>query len=131
MRLFLDTNVLVSAYENRSLASKSILFSGKYDLLINEYCWKETMKVLEREFGRPQTDLQEFKETVERKCSMLPTPNNNQFKKIDITDKSDRPIVCSALQYDCILVTEDRLLLKEARKYVRTMRPEDVPLEDE
>jgi hypothetical protein len=51
----------------------------------------------------------------------------NVYRKIWITDKSDRPIVCSAMQHDCVLVTEDRLLLKEGQRYVKTMRPEDVP----
>ncbi len=68
-------------------------------------------------------------ENIERNANLLPDPSKNECRKIRITDKSDRPIVYSAMKHDCVLVTEDRLLLKEGRKYVRTMRPEDVPPE--
>ena len=126
MRLFLDTSVLVSIISERTEEAQSLWKSHSGELVVNEYVMKELRRILQTRLGNNDYVVNLTVERVERRCTVVPDPSNNEFRKIRITDKSDRPIVCSALQHECVLVTEDRLLLKEAPRYVRAMRPEDV-----
>lgn len=49
--------------------------------------------------------------------------------KFRLRDKSDRPIVCSAVKEKCdFLVTEDEHLKIDARKYINAVSPRDLIL---
>ena len=125
----MDTSVMVSYITNRNTQVDPLMMYDKHDLFINEYVVKEIRRVLKHEFQFSDFQIELTLERILRKIFVLPTPSKNEARKVKITDKSDRPIVCSAMKHECVLVTEDRLLQKEAGRYVRTMLPKDIPSE--
>jgi len=129
MRLFLDSSTVISIIVERNEKARSIWALVDADLFIDDYVVKEIRRILRTGFGRSDYEIEIALEMIDRRCTILPDPSRNLCGKIRITDKSDRPIVCSAMQHDCVLVTEDRLLQKEAGRYVRSMLPKDVPPE--
>lgn len=63
---------------------------------------------------------------IRKNVKNLPAPQKNEFEKIILTDKSDRPIVCAAMNAKCILVTNDRRTYREAQKYVTVKTPKEI-----
>lgn len=119
-RFFLDTNVLVSGTALPALVPPAarILESDLCEKFTNEYALKEMRRVLGERFGIPPRTVDETLDFIRRKVNVVPTPHVNSFSKFDVVDRSDRPIACSAAQLSAILVTEDRLLRREAARYV-------------
>lgn len=126
IKLFLDTSVIVSGVTSRNPDSTVILLDEEFKRYTCEYVVKELRRVLQEHFEFSIRDVNEVIDLVREKCIVLPMPSKNELKKIKLKDKSDRPIVISAMKYDCILVTEDGLLHKQAKMYVRTARPEEI-----
>ena len=122
-RLFLDTNVLVSgtALPRLNPYAERIMEGSLSENYTNEYAIKETRRVLQERFNVPIGAVNEAVEFIRQHVKVVATPAVNSFIKFDIVDKSDRPIVCSAAQVCAILVTEDRLLRKEASRYVKAI----------
>ncbi len=129
MGYFLDSSVIISSIIGRNDAVDELWHFPNNEYLVNEYVVKEVRRILKQKFHYSYFRIELALERIGREVTILPTPPMNVYRKIRITDKSDRPIVYSAVQYNCVLVTEDPLLLKEGQKYVRTMLPKDVPPE--
>ena len=125
-RLFLDSTVIISAITARDPASVMILIEQRYPLFTNEYVIKETRRILDSEFGFTPDEINRSIDLVRDSCVVLKMPHKRDFKRIKIEDKSDRPIVYSAMKNQCILVTQDRLLIKNAEKYVKALMPKDL-----
>ena len=60
---------------------------------------------------------------------MLPTPNKKEFVKIAISDKSDKPVVCSAMKEGCVLVIDDEETYIDAKRYVETKHSDEITQE--
>jgi len=110
MRVFLDTNVLVSAVATRGLCAdvfREVLTS--HELIICDALLQEVKKVLQQKFKAPPSLASEFlnllkQDTIKAKPSRLP--------RVAIKDKSDLIILAAALSgNDELLVTGDRELL--------------------
>ena len=125
-KLFLDSTVIISALTSRNPASVLIIIKQKFPLFTNEYVIKEVRRILGIEFKFTVDEVNRSIDFMRDILVVLPMPNKNEFKKIQIKDKSDKPIVCSAKNSGCILVTEDRLLYQNAQKYVQTLKPEEL-----
>ena len=125
-KLFLDSTVIISALTVRDPDSVLILIEGRYTLFTNEYVIKEIRRILDSEFGFTQDEINRSIDFVRDNCIVLQMPRKKDFTRIEIEDKSDRPIVYSAMKNRCILVTQDRLLMQNATKYVRTLAPRDL-----
>ncbi|UCE72841.1 MAG: hypothetical protein JSV56_07335 [Methanomassiliicoccales archaeon] len=125
-RLFLDSTVIISAITARDSDSVLIFVEGRYSLFTNEYVIKETRRILDSEFGFTQDEINRSIDFVRNSCVVLKMPHKRDLKRIKIEDKSDRPIVYSAMKNKCILVTHDRLLIKSAEKYVKTLIPNEL-----
>ncbi|MFH1199678.1 MAG: PIN domain-containing protein [Candidatus Micrarchaeota archaeon] len=123
LRLFLDTNVLVSgtALPRLNPYAERIMAGTLSENYTNEYAIKETRRVLQERFKVPINVANDAIEFIRQHATVVATPPVDSFIKYDIVDKSDRPIVCSAVQLCAILVTEDRLLRKEATRYVKSV----------
>ncbi|GEM_PF-3299174 len=126
--LFLDTTVLITAAENRDRHAWWILYQSSARLYSNEYCMKELRYYLGRRRQLNQQETNEVIESIRKKVIVLSTPQQSEYLKLDLPDKlkSDKPIVKSALDANLILVTHDRLLHKEAKKYVKTSTPQEL-----
>ena len=110
MRVFLDTNVLVSAVATRGLCAdvfREVLTS--HELIICDALLQEVKKVLQQKFKAPPSLASEFlnlltQDTIKAKPSRLP--------RVAIKDKSDLIILAAALSGNAeLLVTGDRELL--------------------
>ncbi|MBI5036713.1 PIN domain-containing protein [Candidatus Micrarchaeota archaeon] len=123
-RLFLDTNVLVAG----SFAlqpNHELLFNYPADKLTNEYAVKEYRRVLAKQGVLPH-DTENALSEIRKKVRILPTPQKQEFEKINLTDKSDRPMVCSAMKTNSVLVTNDLRTYQEAQKYVTARTPKEI-----
>ncbi len=110
MRIFLDTNVLVSAVATRGLCAdvfREVLTS--HELIVSDPLLKEVKKALQQKLKVPLSLISEFlnlltQDTIVAKPCQLP--------KVAIKDKSDLIILASALNGNAeLLVTGDRELL--------------------
>jgi putative PIN family toxin of toxin-antitoxin system len=110
MRVFLDTNVLVSAVATRGLCAdvfREVLTS--HELIICDALLQEVKKVLQQKLKAPPSLASEFlnlltQDTIKAKPSRLP--------KVAIKDKSDLILLAAALSGNAeLLVTGDRELL--------------------
>jgi len=114
MRIFLDTNVLVSAVATRGLCAdvlREVLLS--HQLLVSADLLKELEKVLREKIGLPQPLLSEFMEFIQQDAHFSePSP----IHKIPIEDKGDIPILSAALNGKAdVFVTGDKRLIEQER----------------
>ncbi len=110
MRVFLDTNVLVSAVATRGLCAdvlREVLSS--HDLIISKHLLNELKEVLQRKFGIPSPLISEFIDMLQQD-TILVNPDNPP--QIQIKDKDDLMILSAALTANAdLLVTGDKELL--------------------
>ena len=58
-------------------------------------------------------------------CTVRKNVPKQELVKFDIKDKNDRPIIAGAAHESAFLVTEDSMLLEDAKKYVDCGLPGD------
>jgi hypothetical protein len=125
MRLFPDTSILLEALRDEGSPASAILFSSNHTLFTNHYCLKECRRVLLKA-DYPLHQVENLIQLITCRCIILQTPQPHLFAKIKIRDNSDIPIVLGALRAGCILVIDDEIALRDAKKYVKAVRSEEV-----
>lgn len=70
--------------------------------------------------------MNEAVDHVRRRVAVHRTPPADRFKKLEIWDRSDRPIVYAARSLGCILVMDDESTYRDALKYVEAVRLDDL-----
>lgn len=110
MRVFLDTNVLVSAIATRGLASDVFrLVLDKHDFISAEPVLVEVERVLQQKFGTPPTAVAATRRFL-RRFPVEPMPST-PFE-VEITDPDDAWILAAAIQADAdVLITGDAAFL--------------------
>jgi len=111
VKIFLDTNVLVSSVATRGLCSDLMreIFSY-HQLVISPELLKEIEHVLDNKLGLPKTLIYEFIDIIKQDSVVSHSIKNFD---IEINDKSDLPILSSALNGEVeIFVTGDKELLE-------------------
>lgn len=110
MRVFLDTNVLVSALTARGLSADIFrLILTEHELLTGEVNLKELRRVLRQRMGVPAAQVNAVEELL-REQTVTPKP----FKPLDIKlrDPDDNWVLASAIAGTAdVLVTGDKDLL--------------------
>lgn len=91
----------------------------------NEYAVKETRRVLKEKYKYTESGINNFVEVVRENCKVLSTPAKEEFSRIVARDRSDRPIIYSAKNENCVLIMRNRFVLRDAKKYVETRTPEE------
>ena len=122
LRLFIDTNVIIATIlpkEEDNIHCLAILLQNRIPLVTNRYVIKELRRVLPQYVSN--SDAQQIIEFVQTKFEVIKTPSKNEFKKIKCSDRSDSPIICSAIKAKCVLVTEDFITRKDASEYVMSL----------
>lgn len=113
MRVFLDTNVLVSAYAARGLCAdlvRSVL--AEHDLLLADVVLVELERVLLQKIRLPSGEVQEIL-TFLRGFPVQPRPSSPT--EVEISDPDDAWVLASALEARAeVLVTGDPDLLELA-----------------
>ena len=110
MRVFLDTNVLVSAFLTRGLCADLFLtVAAEHDPIIGEVVLEELRRVLGAKFRIPEQHVARLEETL-RRFEVVPRPARRDVAQLQ--DDSDRWILASARQGKAdVLVTGDQELL--------------------
>ena len=111
MKVFLDTNVLVSATATRGLCAdvlRAVLTS--HQVVVSEPLFTELERVLLKKFGVPGNLVAELLETLKQDAHYS---SPTSLPNIEIRDKDDVPILSSAVNGEAdIFVTGDEELLK-------------------
>lgn len=114
MRVFLDTNVLVSATATRGLCADVLreVFASHH-LIVSSPLFKELRRVLGKKFGVAQDLVNDFIGLLQQD-TILAEPGKPL--RVDLRDKDDVPILASALSGKAdIFVTGDKELLQLGR----------------
>ena len=123
MRVFLDTNVLVSAFITRGLCADIFrIILSEHDIILSTHVLSELEVVLKQKIILPQnqiTSILKFLRTFEI------VTNHTLPKKIDLRDENDIPVLAAALNsLSDIIVTGDKDLLDVSEKYgIRIVDP--------
>jgi putative PIN family toxin of toxin-antitoxin system len=119
MRVFLDTNVLVSAVATRGLCTdvlREILLS--HQLVLSTPLLAELKKALHNKVGIPQEIISDFINLLTQDSTLS---DNAELRDIDINDKDDILILSTAINGDAeLFVTGDKELLELGK--IQTMR---------
>jgi len=122
IKAFLDTSVLLGKVLKRSKSAERVFLDTTIEKYTNEYALKEMYRVLKNQFGFSEIHIGYAIDFIRQTCIILPLPRKEEFKKIGLRDKSDRPIVCSARKYGLILFIDDERTYQDAKKYVEVRR---------
>ncbi len=123
MKVFLDTNVLASAFTTRGLCAdlfRAVL--AEEELVIGDIVIRELERVLRDRFRVPK-DLAADILAMLREFPVTPVPR--ELPRIAIRDKNDVPVLASALSAGAdVLVTGDKDLLSlRAKLPLRILSP--------
>lgn len=114
MKVFLDTNVLVSAAATRGLCAdvmREVLIS--HQLVVSAPLFSELKNILQKKLSLPHELISEFIEIL-RQDAHQSSPSD--LPDVDIQDKDDLTILSSALNGDAdIFITGDKELLELLR----------------
>jgi putative PIN family toxin of toxin-antitoxin system len=114
MKVFLDTNVLASAFATRGLCSdilREVLAS--HDLYTSIEVLKELRSVFKNKLGFPEHLIKKILLLLQRETNIA---YSQEQVKIPIKDKSDIPIINAAISAGIqVFITGDKELLDLAR----------------
>jgi len=107
MRVFLDTNVLVSGFSTRGLSADAVrLLLAEHELLTGEVVLEETRRVLTEKFGVPQGKADEI-EGLLRRRHVEPVPDSEP--PVEVRDPDDEIVLATAIAAEAeILITGDK-----------------------
>ena len=113
MKVFLDTNVLVSGFTTRGLCADLIrLVLAEHELVVGEVVLKELERVLTRKIELPAETIQEIVASLEQQ-TVQPTPKT--VPTSPVRDEDNQWVLASALAAKAeVLVTGDNDLLDVA-----------------
>jgi putative PIN family toxin of toxin-antitoxin system len=116
VRIFLDSNVWISALTTRGLCSDLVRLllrrhgRGTIELLLGEPVREETFRILTGRFRATESDLAQVRTAVDL-ARRVPAPDTDP--PIAIDDASDAPIIACALSAQAdLFVTGDKALLE-------------------
>lgn len=115
MRIFLDTNVVVSALATRGICSDILrVIVSEYDLMLSETVLRELGRVLGRKFGVPADAVQEAESFLREEAAAVVRGGQSQ-PGVTLRDPDDVAIIEEAVASNAdLLVTGDRDLLDVA-----------------
>jgi uncharacterized protein len=126
VRVFLDTNVLASAFGTRGLCADVFQrVIEDYELVTGEVVIEELRRALSKKFGMP-ADIVRGHERFLRGYHVEPRPHH--LPDLNLSARSDLMVVGSAINAKAeILITGDRemLVLKKKPEGLRIMNPRE------
>jgi putative PIN family toxin of toxin-antitoxin system len=124
VKVFLDTNVLASAFITRGLCSDVLrLILEGHELVTGEVVLQELTAVLRRKFGVPRETASQI-ESFLRRYHVEPLPQ--EFPTLRLRDHNDVVVVASALLAGAeMVVTGDGEMLSLEDKPLRIVTPRE------
>ena len=126
MRVYLDTNVLISALATRGLCADLLeVILADHDLLVGETVLKELQRVLSRKMHLAPKAVTELDAFLRRQGEVV---HSDRLLRLKVRDPADRPILAEAVAGRAqLLVTGDRdLLVLAARAPIAIRSPREV-----
>jgi uncharacterized protein len=123
VRVFPDTNVLVSAFATRGLCADVMrLVLAEHELIMGDVVLRELRKALRVKLKLPPATVAAIEELL-RESEVIPRPRTPS--ELEVRDPDDRWVLASAIAGRAdVLVTGDRDLLEvAARSPVRIIDP--------
>ncbi len=113
MRIFLDTNVIVSAVATRGLCADVLhVVVAEHDLLVGKTVLKELRRVLRQQLRLPTTTLNELYAFLRRHSTIV---SKQAPLAVSLRDANDEAVLAEAVAGGAeILVSGDRDLLRIA-----------------
>lgn len=129
MRVFIDTNVLISAaLFPGGVASQAYYkaVSDPYDPMVSDYVIDELRRVFSRKFPQRMQALDAFIAALSSAVTIVVTPEDEVDDEADIRDVNDRPILRAARMAGAdVLVTGDKDFLESSVVNPRILSPGD------
>ena len=126
MRVFLDTNVLASAFGSRGLCADVLrIIVGQHELVTGEVVIEELRRALSNKFGMPADRVRAYERFL-RGYAVEPKPR--ELPNANLSERSDLMVVGSAINAKAaILITGDRemLALKSKPENLRIISPRE------
>ena len=124
MRVYLDTNVVVSAVATRGLCADVLqAILSEHQLLIGEAMFGELRRVLSQKVGLPAETVDEIAAFLRRQATVV----SGARLSIKGVDPADAAIVAEAAAGGAeLLVTGDQGLLKAVDLPVKTVSPREL-----
>ena len=125
MRVYLDTNVIVSAFTARGLSSEVFkIILAEHKLILSTIVLEELQKVLKNKIKIPSSQI---KEIIEFLKNFEVISNFDINESLRLRDSDDIPILSAALSGEVdILITGDKDLLVVSEKYgLRIVTPRE------
>ena len=125
MRVFLDTNVLVSAFATRGLCADVLrVVIAEHELVVGEVVLEELRKVLLEKFRVPPEYVKQVEDLLR---SYEVVPRTEAMDALELRDRSDRWVLANARAGNVdVIVTGDADLLTVAEKAgVRIISPRE------
>jgi len=124
LRVFLDTNVIVSAVATRGICADLLtLVLAEHDLVIGETVLGELRQVLGRRLGVPKATIAELGEFLGQRASVVSTPEQVPRRGLEAADAA---VLAEAAAGAEVLVTGDRQLLDLARPPLPILSPREL-----
>lgn len=114
MRIFLDTNVLVSGLTTRGLCNELLeVIFNEHELLIAEIVLEELRRVLSQKFSMPAPVIKGFEKVLKHQGLMVSPENSPAARPVAyLDDPDDVPILACAIGGKAeAFVTGDQALL--------------------
>jgi putative PIN family toxin of toxin-antitoxin system len=113
LRVFLDTNVLVSAFTTRGICTDILsLVLSEHQLVVGETVLKELGRILEQKMRMPAETIAEAEALLRREAAV---PSAAADVALSIRDPDDVAVLGEAIEGEAdVLVTGDRDLLDVA-----------------
>ena len=122
MRIYLDTNVIVSALATRGLCADLFqIVLAEHDLVVGETVLAELRSVLTRKLPLPEATIDALDAFLRRQATMVPTGGELPTERLDAADAA--VVAEAAAGAAKVLVTGDQDLLKPPNLPVRTISP--------
>ena len=116
MKVFLDTNVLVSSFITRGLCADIFrIILSEHHLILCDHVLSELEEVLTNKINLPEKQITSILQYL-RNFEII--SNHTPPVKIELRDKNDIPVISAALNSKSdIIVTGDKDLLEVSEKY--------------
>lgn len=127
-RVFVDSNILISAMQSATSASRKLLLllAEEHQLIICSYSLYEVSRVLSKRFPNKLQEWDQFLARLEFELAYTPS-DFSSFPVPNIRDDKDIPILVSAIiaQPDILVTGDHDFFTTEIQEYFAVYSPTD------